>query len=326
MSELCGGCQVYLRDHLDTLKSREKLLKFLIDHGCLIESVRCVQCQRVVPLHTENLHYSCRSWLGYIFPKRKKKRKICCSFFLSGRRGTFFENASLSIEKICKFVLFWLMVPRTQLVFLKEQLNLSSTTAVKWSSHCRHICIAWVEKNAKPLGGNGIIVEIDVTKIWKRKHHRNSSAPVKWEVGGYERESGEIFLVQVEKKDKATLLEVIKERVLPGTTIIINRQYAFASLETEGYELKAVDPTEPCKGSENGVHINHILCFWRQVKESVPKFGYRLQSCEGYLCEFLFKRKFPDSRQRLHVFWTTAAEFYVPVASQGKYNGGSLVK
>lgn len=41
-----------------------------------------------------------------------------------------------------------------------------------------------------------------------------------WIFGGVERETGKCFLIPVERRDKDTLLVVIKEWILPGTLII----------------------------------------------------------------------------------------------------------
>lgn len=41
-----------------------------------------------------------------------------------------------------------------------------------------------------------------------------------WVFGGVERETGKCFLIPVERRDKDTLLVVIKEWILPGTLII----------------------------------------------------------------------------------------------------------
>jgi len=41
-----------------------------------------------------------------------------------------------------------------------------------------------------------------------------------WVFGDFESGTNKCFLVPVEKRDKITLLEIIKEWILPGTTII----------------------------------------------------------------------------------------------------------
>ena len=70
------------------------------------------------------------------------------------------------------------------------------------------------------VGGVNKIVEIDESKFGKRKYHRGHRVEGQWVFGGVERDSGRCFLIPVEKRDKETLLNIIKEWIAPGTTII----------------------------------------------------------------------------------------------------------
>jgi len=75
-------------------------------------------------------------------------------------------------------------------------------------------------KNTLYVGGPGLIVEIDESKFGRRKYHRGHRVEGQWVFGGVERGTGRCFLVPVEKRDKDTLLTIIKEWILPGTLII----------------------------------------------------------------------------------------------------------
>lgn len=320
MSKLCTDCCVYFCDFMDIIKSREKLLNFLFAHKCLVEKTRCLQCRKVTLLNFSTLLYVCHMNKGYLLPKKRQRKRMLSTFTLSGKRGSFFECGYLPIEKICEFVLYWLLIPHSQQSFWMEQLDITSRTAIKLSSRCREVCVNWVRTSNPLLGGDGVIVEVDITKIWKRKcSSENDATRGIWVVGGYERKSGNVFLVQVEKLDEATLLTVIKEHVRPNTTIISDLQHPLNSLEDEGYIHMTFDIKKCFKEPKTGAHTNHILRLWRDVKSGVPKFGYKLRDCEGYLCEFLFKRRFADSRQRLHAFWTSAGKLHVPIAAQKPY-------
>lgn len=70
------------------------------------------------------------------------------------------------------------------------------------------------------IGGPGKTVEIDESKFGRRKYHRGHRVEGQWVFGGIERESGRCFLVPVEDRSAETLVGVIKEWILPGTTII----------------------------------------------------------------------------------------------------------
>lgn len=59
-----------------------------------------------------------------------------------------------------------------------------------------------------------------MSRIWQTKDHRGHRVERQWIFGGVERESGKCFLIPVEFRDKETLLTIIKQWILPGTTII----------------------------------------------------------------------------------------------------------
>ena len=66
------------------------------------------------------------------------------------------------------------------------------------------------------ISGPGVEVEIDESKFGKRKYNRGRVVDGHWVFGGIERGSGKCFLVEVEKRDAATLLPSISQHVRPG--------------------------------------------------------------------------------------------------------------
>jgi len=103
---------------------------------------------------------------------------------------------------------------------MKQQLRLAHQTLTDWSSFCREVTYdAMVVRKVK-LGGYGHTVEIDESKFGRRKHHRGHRVEGQWVFGGYERETGNCFMVPVENRNAITLLAIIKEWIKPGTTII----------------------------------------------------------------------------------------------------------
>lgn len=67
--------------------------------------------------------------------------------------------------------------------------------------------------------------------------------------GGFERDSGRMFIVPVFERTKETLLNVIKEWILPGTIIMSDYWKAYKCLENEEFQhftvnhsLNFVDP------------------------------------------------------------------------------------
>lgn len=76
-------------------------------------------------------------------------------------------------------------------------------------------------RNHIKIGGPGTIVEIDETVITRRKYERGRLVSnQQWIFGLIERGSCRCVLMPVERRNAATLLPIIEEFVMPGTTIM----------------------------------------------------------------------------------------------------------
>ena len=134
-----------------------------------------------------------------------------------------------------------------------------------------------------------------------------------WVFGGVCGDTRECFMVSVEQRDSATLLAIIKERILPGTTIISDCWKAYSCLEHEGYQhltvnhsVNFVDP------KDRATHTNNMERLWRDTKGRVPLYGRRKKHCVGYLARSMFIMAIPDPNTRFHAFLREAAELYNP--------------
>ena len=61
------------------------------------------------------------------------------------------------------------------------------------------------------IGGPGKTVQIDESKVGKRKYHRGHRVEGQWVFGGIEEDTRKCFLVPVEDRSEATLLPIIRE-------------------------------------------------------------------------------------------------------------------
>lgn len=53
--------------------------------------------------------------------------------------------------------------------FIEREVGLAHQTVVDWGSFCREVAIDVVFEHSEPIGGPGIVVEIDESKFGKRK-------------------------------------------------------------------------------------------------------------------------------------------------------------
>jgi len=71
---------------------------------------------------------------------------------------------------------------------------------VNWASFCREVICNALILNKQKLGGPGIEVEIDESKFGRRKYHKGHRVEGQWVFGMFERGTGRIVMIPVEKR------------------------------------------------------------------------------------------------------------------------------
>ncbi|XP_039301676.1 uncharacterized protein LOC120356894 [Solenopsis invicta] len=219
---------------------KEKLIDFLIQHGILKNIVKCSQCGSDVNINKETLLYRCQKRYT-VKDKHKKRLSKCCTFNKSGKAGSWFDRSNLDVVTVCKIVACFLMLRHPRQDDSQEETGVSKPVIVDWFNFCREVCVFWADKHSEKLGGPGRIVEIDETKLGRRKYNRGRLIKGQWIFGGYERDTKKIFVVPVEDRTTDTLLKCIKEWVLPGTTIVSDCWKSYDCLQHEGFQHLTVN-------------------------------------------------------------------------------------
>ncbi|XP_036340624.1 uncharacterized protein LOC118749988 [Rhagoletis pomonella] len=229
---------------------------------------------------------------GFVWRCRKisksGKQVRTCNQQISLRKNTFFDRSRLSMVKLIAFSYFWLKNVTQD--FIIEELSITRPTAVDWCNFCREVVYDGMVVKGRKIGGVGSIVEIDESKFGRRKYHRGHAVEGQWVFGGVERGTNKCFLVPVEKRDKETLLAVIKNWILPNTTIVSDFWKAYDCLSDEGYVHFKVNHSVNFKDPETQQHTNTIEGFWRHVKYPMPQYHRNKKFFSGYLAKFMFVR------------------------------------
>lgn len=304
----CEDCDFGLLDffHKYTGKTRD-LFDVCVRHKLVLNEKNCSVCGRPA-----TLDFNQKLWRCQRMQSRSKKKKEKCNFSDSVFKNTFFENAHLDIETILVFVNAYLRECFSY-VFVRSELGLGTHSICDWASFCREVLVEWCLKREGKIGGEGTIVEIDESKFGKRKYNVGRIIDGQWVFGGVCRETRQCFMIPVEKRDTNTLLNIIKEKIEPGTTIISDCWKAYQCLQDEGFQhltvnhsVNFVDPTDPA------THTNTIERMWREVKAKVPLYGRKKKHFVGYLARSMFIMAYKDPNKRLHAFLQEAAALYNP--------------
>ena len=149
------------------------------------------------------------------------------------------------------------------------------------------------------------IVEIDESYFFRRKYNRGRYRNAQWVFGAIERGTKNCLLVPVPNRRAETLLLIIERYILPGTTIISDCWASYNSLsnsvhyihETVNHRYNFVSPDNQM------VHTQNIENCWLHTKRFLrQQFGTARHLLDGYIYEYMFKKKFNKKSKRLNNF------------------------
>lgn len=263
------------------LCSKEVMLVWLKDIGLLAREVFCPVC--TAPMQWTK----CKDRSdGYKYVCRKSDRGNQHAVERSVRSNTWFEKSNLTIEEIMKLTYWWCAdLDQNQ---IQAQLLLSSNTIVDWCMFCREVCEVILFNERQQIGGEGTRVQIDESKVGKRKYHRGHIVEGQWVFGGIEEGSRKCFVVAVEDRSEKTLIPLIQRWIKPGTTIISDSWKGYINLNKYGYIHQTVNHSVEFV-NENGDHTNKIEGHWKQLKSSLPTHGRRKHHYPSYFSEFMWR-------------------------------------
>ena len=254
-------------------------ISWLMGIGLIADTRNCHICKKEMSLspcqdRKDGFRWECRRSIA-----GKKHR-----FERSIREGSWFERANLSITEVLKFS-YWWCVGLNQMQ-IKAQLAMSPSTLVDWDMFCRELCGVVLSDENEIIGGPGKIVQIDESKIGKRKYHKGHFVEGQWVFGGIEEDSRKSFIVCVENRKEDTLIPLMHRWIHLGTTIYSDCWKGYINVAHHGYLHGTVNHNKEFV-SEDGVHTNKIKGHWCQMKANLPTHGRKRAHYDSYIAEFI---------------------------------------
>jgi ISXO2-like transposase domain len=138
-----------------------------------------------------------------------------------------------------------------------------------------------------------VIVEIDESKFGKRKYHRGHHVEGAWVIGGVERAvERRVFAEIVEKRDAATLVDVVRRRVAPGSIVHSDLWKAYKAIPSAAHlEHRTVNHSRHFVDPDTGVHTNTIEGTWHGMKVGIPERVRHSGKVENHISEFIWRRQ-----------------------------------
>ena len=250
-------------------------IKYLIDKEVLYKSPKCKKCH-------SSTHQSTKTW---------RCNTKGCGWRISIFNDTIFAKSRLEPTKILRIAYFWLSGCSHSTI--EKMTNHSSATISNYLSIFRKSIAISVEDTHEPIGGPGIIVEIDESKFGKRKYHKGKMVEGVWIVGGVERTTNcRLFAERVTKRDEETLLDVIERNVLPGSIIHTDMWKGYNLISSKLDIIhKTVNHSKNFVNPETGTHTNTIEGTWNGIKIHVPGRARHKEKVDNHISEFIWRRQ-----------------------------------
>jgi transposase-like protein len=148
------------------------------------------------------------------------------------------------------------------------------------------------------IGGEGIVVEIDESKLGKRKFHRGHRVDGVWLLGGVERTAEKrTFFAHVADRSSATLLTLIARYVHPGSIVYTDCWRGYEGIKRElGMMHFTVNHSEYFRDPVTGVHTNTIEGTWNGLKICINSRNRVRDGIEAHMGEFQWRREHKNDK------------------------------
>ena len=206
-------------------------------------------------------------------------------------RNTFFTDLRIPINETLKFAYYWLTGLSSTMLLTVCGFSRATTARLISRLNDSVACNHSYHKNL--IGGEGIVVEIDESKLARRKYNRGHHVEGVWVIGGVEHTpERKLFLVPVENRNAETIRAVISEHVMPGSIIRTDCWRGYLGISNDGkYTHDTVNHQEGFVDRATGVHTNTIEGTWAALKMKISRRSRSKMTIGDNLSVFIWRRQ-----------------------------------
>lgn len=246
-------------------------IEFLLNQEILYPRTTCEHCNHAI--------------------SRKSKLWRCksCGKSVSIFKDSFFANSRLTCNEVLLIGYLWLAKARWQTILAIT--GHSTATITEYLGHYRQLVVSTLENSPGMIGGDGIIVEVDESKLCKRKYNRGHRVVGAWVVGGVERtEERRVFIERVQDRSAETLRDIIARNVAQGSIVHSDLWRGYQRLDELGMAHATVNHSQCFRDPITGVHTNTIEGTWNGLKMSIPPRNRNEDLIDDHLLVFIWRR------------------------------------
>lgn len=270
------------RDMARITGSQDDTIKFLQQIGLLHQQKLCDKCGDAMKLTSGSHNSDGKRW------RCPRPNRHQCSI----RSGTFFSQSNLKFQQIIDIIYYW-AYDLLSFKVAKHEIGISEKTFVDWRNFLRDICCEYFIANPVKIGGPGHRVQIDESLFVRRKYNVGRDVGQQWVFGGIDEDTKESFLIPVRARSAEVLLPIIRDFILPGTTVISDLWKAYNTISNYGYEHLTVNHSIQFVNPETRAHTNTVENMWMRAKQrNKRQCGTNRSLLFTYLQEFMWREKF----------------------------------
>jgi len=235
------------------------------------EGIFCKYCSQVTKHHRVSNRpcYACDYCGNHVYPMA----------------GTIFEKSTTPL-KLWFYAIYLISSTRCGISAKQLQRELGVTYKTAWRMF--HQIRLLLDETPNPMSGE---VELDETYIGgKRQGKRGRGAEGKTPVFGIARREGKVVAVSTPDLQIATVYPIVKEHILPKSTIYTDEYSIYDGLRKQGYSHKRVHHASKVWAIGNA-HTNTIEGFWSLLKRSINGVYHSVSGkhLQSYINEYSFR-------------------------------------
>lgn len=264
-----------LTDIIDILFNENLCIDFLFQKNILYLLSNCEHCGGRVKKN--KLRYRCT--------------RNACRKSISIFRDSFFKNARISCSQIMHLAYLWLSECCHKTIIIHT--GHSPNTVTDYMNFFRELVIETIETDDTIIGGDGIIIQVDETKIGKRKYHRGHRVEGAWVIVGVEKtEERGVFAEVVRDRSARTIEEVLSRHIARGSILQTDCWRGYSGIaEKLGIVHQTVNHSVGFIDHITGVETNTVEGTNFAIKRKIPIRNRTEQNIQSHLLEFVWKRK-----------------------------------
>ena len=291
--------RVTLTSLATTVKTHQEGLEQFIQYGIIVPPVVCEKCGSKLSRHEDK-----RLSDGFSF----RCVKGSCHKSYSIRYRSWLQHVRIGLEIMFKLMYMWCYQFTSKQIC--HELNLFKLTVSEKFQSFREVCKIEFAKH-EVIGGQGMVVQIDETLIYKRKYDRGRFPAQVWVFGGID-EQGKIFLEVVQQRNAQTLTEVLLRRVAPRSIIYSDEWRGYTNIP-DHFEHYQVNHSQNFVNPVDGTNTQRIEGTWSVLKRVLRMKGTRkCDDIDGYLSEFIFRSQNKDFP--FYAFSALVKKHYNPIS------------